>query len=235
MRLYYDLHIHSCLSPCGDDEMTPNNIVNMAFIKELDVIAVTDHNTGGNVEAVMTCADRIGLMVIPGMELQTKEEIHVLCYFGRLGDLKAFESELEPYRMPIPNKVERFGHQWLMDSEDNVIKEYPNALILSLNIGLDDVDEMVERHSGIMIPAHINKGANGLIKYLGFVPDNLVGRTMEVSNKVSVDPKWVENSRVIYNSDAHFITDINEKEHFMNVESATVDAVIDYLKGRKIL
>lgn len=235
MKLFYDLHIHSCLSPCGDDEMTPNNIVNMAYIKGLDVIALTDHNIGQNVKSLMACAEPLGILVVPGMEVQTKEEIHALCYFPSLLALESFESALEAYRMKIPNRVDKFGNQWVMNASDEILNDYPYALILSLSIGLDELDALVQLNHGVLVPAHINKGANSLIKYLGFVPDELKGRTMEVFNKASIDPDLIEGSRIIYNSDAHFITDISEREHFMNVEAATIESVIKYLKGRNAL
>lgn len=235
MRAYYDLHIHSCLSPCADDDMTPNNIVNMAFIKGLDVIAVTDHNCAMNISSVVEIGNEIGLLVVPGMEIQTREEIHALCYFRDVESITAFSEALEPYRMPIPNRVDKFGHQWVMNANDEVISEYPYALILSLSIGLEDLDALVDSHQGVMIPAHINKGANSLLKYLGFIPESLKGRTMELFQKNSVDPMMIEGSRIIYNSDAHFITDIHERVHFMNIEALTVDDVLNYLKGRKSL
>lgn len=235
MKLYYDLHIHSCLSPCGDDEMTPNNIVNMAYIKGLDVIALTDHNIGQNVKSVMACAETLGILVVPGMEVQTKEEIHALCYFPSLINLENFEMALDAYRMKIPNRVDKFGNQWIMNESDEIVDDYPYALILSLSVGLEELDALVVANQGVMVPAHINKGANSLIKYLGFVPSELRGRTMEVFNKVSIDPNLIEESRIIYNSDAHFITDINEREHFMNVDAANIESVIKYLKGRNAL
>ena len=74
MRAYYDLHVHSCLSPCADDDMTPNNIVNMAILKGLDIIALCDHNSAGNVLAVEKVANSAGLAFIPGVEVATAEE-----------------------------------------------------------------------------------------------------------------------------------------------------------------
>lgn len=235
MKAYYDLHIHSCLSPCADDDMTPNNIVNMAFIKGLDVIAVTDHNSSLNVETIASLGAAIGLLVIPGMEVQTREEIHALCYFPDVVSITGFDEALEAYRTHIPNRVDKFGHQWIMDEADECVGEYPYALILSLSLGLDDLDELVSAFGGIMVPAHINKGANSLLKYLGFIPEVLKGRTMELFQQGTVDPMTIEGSRIVYNSDAHFITAIQERDHFMNIEALTVEAVLNYLKGRKTL
>ena len=108
-ELNYDLHIHSCLSPCGDDDMTPANIVGMAVIKGLDLIAVTDHNSCKNCPAVLTMADAYGLTALPGMELTTSEEVHVVCLFADLKDALAFDEYVYSRLMPIPNNIEYPG------------------------------------------------------------------------------------------------------------------------------
>lgn len=233
MKLYYDLHIHSCLSPCASEDMTPNNIVHMALIKELDVIAVTDHNSMLNLPAVLKCAEENGLMVIPGMEVQTKEEVHVLCYFKDLKTIEAFNLYLESYRLKIPNRPEKFGEQAVLNEEDEKIQEYPYALIISLNIPLDHLLDQVYKMGGVAIPAHINKGSNSLLKHLGFIPDRLKSHTMEVFRKSPIDPHILGDSRVIYNSDAHYLQDISEPEQFMRLEEKTIEAVLEYLKGRR--
>ena len=89
-KYFYDLHIHSVLSPCGDDDMTPCNIVGMSKLLGLDVIAITDHNSTGNAEAVMKCGQAMGLTVVPGMELETREEVHVLMLFEDLSKANEF-------------------------------------------------------------------------------------------------------------------------------------------------
>ena len=109
MKIRYDLHIHSALSPCGDADMTPNNIVNMALICGLDMIAVSDHNTAGNVDAVMKVGQTAGITVVPAMEVETMEEIHVLCLFPTLESLLDFEQNVIFNALPpIKNKVEIF-------------------------------------------------------------------------------------------------------------------------------
>ena len=100
MNYTYDLHIHSCLSPCGDDEMTPNNIVNMAFIKGLDIIAITDHNACSHVRIAPEIAEALGILFVPGMEVQTREEVHILCYFRQVDAIEAFDRELSKFKSP---------------------------------------------------------------------------------------------------------------------------------------
>ena len=124
MKIRYDLHIHSALSPCGDEDMTPNNILNMAMICGLNMIAISDHNTAGNVESAIRVGERMGITVVPAMELEVQEEIHVLCLFPSLEKLIAFEQEqVAPSLPPVQNKVEIFGRQLLMDAEDQIVGE----------------------------------------------------------------------------------------------------------------
>ena len=116
-RYYCDLHIHSCLSPCGDMDMTPVNIVNMARLNGLDIIALTDHNTVKNCPAAIACGKEAGLLVLPGMELTTEEEAHVLCLFAEMEGAEAFEHEVDKRRVYIENRAEIFGRQVVMDAE----------------------------------------------------------------------------------------------------------------------
>ena len=128
--LYYDLHIHSCLSPCGDDDMTPANLVGMAAVKGLDVIALTDHNTCKNCPAAMHHGAEYGVTVIPGMELTTEEEIHVICLFPSLQDALSFDTRIGSKLMPFPNREDIFGKQQIMNEKDEVTGTVENLLIL---------------------------------------------------------------------------------------------------------
>ena len=131
VELSYDLHIHSCLSPCGDDDMTPGNIVGMSAIKGLDVIAVTDHNSCRNCPAVMKLAKQYGVLAIPGMELTTVEEVHAVCLFPELSAAMEFDRFVYEKLMKFPNREEIFGKQQIMNEEDICIGTEPNLLINS--------------------------------------------------------------------------------------------------------
>ncbi|HOO13429.1 MAG TPA: PHP domain-containing protein, partial [Bacillota bacterium] len=120
MNLTLDLHIHSALSPCGDNDMTPNNIVNMALLKGLDAIAVTDHNSAENVEAVMKLGFEKGIVVVPGMEVQSKEEVHLLCYFSDLDRALGFQQRVYD-NLEGENNPDYFGDQLIMDEMDRVV------------------------------------------------------------------------------------------------------------------
>ena len=154
-KYFYDLHIHSCLSPCGDDDMTPANIANMAMINGLDVIALTDHNTCKNCPAIMEEAQKISLTVIPGMELTTQEEVHVICLFPSLEKAMAFDSYVYEHLMPFPNREEIFGRQLIYNGQDEIAGKEHYLLSSSTDISFDYVYDIVTSYDGIMIPAHI--------------------------------------------------------------------------------
>ena len=145
VSLTYDLHIHSCLSPCGDDDMTPGNIVGMAAVKGLDVIAVTDHNSCKNCPAVQKLAEAYGVLAIPGMEINTSEEVHAVCLFPRLDQAMDFDAYVYDRLMKFPNREAVFGKQQICNEEDEVIGTEPNLLISSVDISFDQLWDTVPR------------------------------------------------------------------------------------------
>lgn len=236
VSLTYDLHIHSCLSPCGDDDMTPGNIVGMAAIKGLDVIALTDHNTCRNCPAAMAIGEQYGVMVIPGMEINTSEEVHAVCLFPTLEKAMEFDTYVYERLMKFPNKEEIFGRQLICDEEDEVVGTEPNLLISSVDISFDALWQLVRTYDGVMFPAHVEKSANSLIANLGFVPPDSKFQTAELKDlkklhEVRKGNPYLENCRVISNSDAHYLEHIHEPELTILVKEKSVQAVIDWLLG----
>ncbi len=231
MKLYYDLHIHSCLSPCGDDDMTPNNILNMSLLKELDVIAVTDHNTGKNVRAIMELSKDFDLLLIPGMEVQTREEVHMLCYFQSVEALEAFEKALDAKRFEIPNRPDHFGNQLILDKEDHLVEVYPYALIMSIDISVEHLIALCKEHGGVCVPAHVNKSANSILANLGFIPKELGIKTIEIHRKSPVNETLIDGYQRIYNSDAHYLEHISERENVVDVASKDILSILKYLSG----
>lgn len=231
----YDLHIHSCLSPCGDDEMTPANIVGMAAVKELELIAVTDHSTCKNCGAVLRLAEEYGVLAMPGMELTTAEEVHVVCLFEDLHAAMDFD-EYVYNRLPDIQNVEKiFGKQQIMDEEETVTGIVDKLLINATSIGFDDVYELVEQRGGVMIPAHLDKTSTSLLSNLGFIPPDSKFATAELKNignlhRLAKEHPYLERCRIISNSDAHYLQDIHEPEHTLFVPEMTRKAVIRALK-----
>ncbi|SEF45111.1 hypothetical protein SAMN05660865_00254 [Caloramator fervidus] len=236
MKVYYDFHIHSGLSPCSDDDMTPNNIVNMAKIKDLNVIAVTDHNTCKNVEACIKVGKREGILVIPGMELQTKEETHVICLFNNLDSAILFDEYVYSKLPDIRNKPDIFGNQIIYNEYDEVIGIEEKLLLNSVDLTIDEVFYRVRELGGILIPAHVDKDSYSVIANLGFIPDYLDIKTVEYTNlkrlNKLIDDKILKNNYIfIKNSDAHSLGQISEKENYIDIEVLTMEEIIRFLKG----
>lgn len=232
MKCTYDLHIHSCLSPCGSDDMTPNNIVNMAFVKGLDIISVTDHNACKHARVLKELSDVLGILFIPGMEVQTREEVHILCYFPSVEAIEAFDENLEMYKSKISNNTKVFGNQLILDGNDVKIGEISNALILSVELSIEELEEMVLKYEGAMVPAHINKSSNSLIVNLGFIPSELRISCIEIHEKSPINEKLLGNYKRLYNSDAHYLENIQEPIHMVEIKEKTSQAVIDFLTGK---
>lgn len=233
-ELYYDLHIHSCLSPCGDDDMTPGNIAGMAAVKGLDVIAVTDHNSCRNCPAVMAAAAEYGILAVPGMEINTSEEVHAVCLFPTLEAAMAFDAYVYERLVPFPNNEEIFGKQQLYDEADQICGTEPNLLINATEISFDVLWELVRGYGGVMFPAHVEKAANSLISNLGFIPPDSQFRTAELKDLKKLHEMrkahpYLEQCRIISNSDAHYLEQIKEPELALHTEGRTAKDVIQAL------
>ncbi len=232
--LYYDLHIHSCLSPCGDEDMTPANIVGMSMIKGLDVIAVTDHNSSRNCPAVMAAAEEYGILAISGMEMTTAEEVHAVCLFEELKAAMEFDTYVYEKLMPFPNNEKIFGRQLIYDNFDQICGKVEKLLINAVDISFDELWTLVRGYGGVMFPAHVDKSANSLISNLGFVPPDSQFRTAEVKNlkklhQLRREHPYLETCKIVSNSDAHYLADIKEPELTLHVAERSVRAVLQSL------
>lgn len=232
--LFYDLHIHSCLSPCGDDDMTPANLVGMAAVKGLDVIALTDHNSCRNCPAALYHGKNYGVTVIPGMELTTAEEVHVICLFPDLESALAFDSYVYGHLLPVPNREDIFGKQQIMDENDRVTGTVENLLINATSISFDNVFPLAESFGGIAYPAHVDKTSTSLLSNLGFVPPDSVFTCAEFHNfgrlhRIRKEHPYFESCNVICCSDAHYLEDIHEPEYQILAESTKICDILKSL------
>lgn len=234
ISLTYDLHIHSCLSPCGDDDMTPANITGMAALKGLDVIAVTDHNSCKNCPAVMKAAEEYGIIAIPGMEINTSEEVHAVCLFPELGAAMDFDKYVYDKLLKFKNRPDIFGKQQIYNENDEICGEVMELLISSTEISFDSLWSLVRSYNGIMFPAHIDKNANSIISNLGFIPPGSCFKTAEIKDlkklhELKRSNPYLEQCRIISNSDAHYLENINEPELMLPVRSKSIESVIEAL------
>ena len=232
-KLFCDLHIHSCLSPCGSDDMTPANICGMAMLKGLQMIALTDHNSARNLPAAKACADAYGLLLIPGMEITTREEVHLLGYFPAVDTALEFGEFLRGHLPPKKNKPSFFGHQLVMDEDDNVIAEEDALLIGSSDLSLSALVKRIREASGVPVPAHINRGSNGLLINLGFVPDDLDLTAVEVWRGLPCAHTPQEGRVVLHSSDAHYLGDILEAQETVELYERSPEAFLEYLRRNR--
>lgn len=223
MKYAVDLHIHSALSPCAHEDMTPNNIVNMAVMKGLDAIALTDHNSGANLEAVSICARNQGLVFIPGMEVESCEEIHLI---SLLPDLKSALKlhEIVYEALPaIQNRKDIFGSQYIMDENDQIIGEEKRLLVTATSLTADEVFSLVTSLGGAVIPAHVDRSSYSMISNLGLIPEELKIKYLEISKNCdryayrAAHPE-LDGYKLIRSSDAHYLGDILERESMIEIE-----------------
>lgn len=245
-RYYCDLHIHSCLSPCGDEDMTPGNIVGMSLINGLQIIALTDHNSVKNCPSFFKMAKTQGLIPVAGMELTTSEDVHAVCLFRSLEDAMAFGDFVESKRMRIKNDPQIFGRQLIIDENDEICGEEEDLLINAVDISLEEAFYEVASRGGVCFPAHIDRSANGIISMLGDFPPEPPFTAFELKDASSLDDcrarfPILDERRLSYvaSSDAHYLTDISEQGFAVELDDTEYSSelvrnrLIDYLLGIK--
>ena len=239
MNYYYDFHIHSALSPCAEEEMTPNNIVNMAMVNGLDIIAVTDHNAAGNLASAGICAEKAGILFLPGIEVESVEEIHIICLFAKVEAALDMERFLKKHLLPMENQEQIFGPQYLMDEEDQIIGKEPQMLLLSSDLSSEQVFKEAEQRGGAAYFAHIDRNSYSVLSSLGCVPQEietgiLEMTTSENSQALLKKRKDIKDYYILHSSDSHRLADISHRTWSLEIpiekEKITSDDVIDHLR-----
>ena len=239
MKLYYDLHLHSCLSPCGDNDMSPYNLVNLAKIFGYDIIALTDHNSCLNCESAIKIGEKIGITVVPGMELCTSEEIHNVCLFPSLEKAMAFSEYIRGTLPRVPNREKIFGEQLIMDEGDSVLGKEELLLTTASSVSISDLNELVDKYDGVCYPAHIDRSSYSIISSLGDFPPEVEARCFELTPGARAE-EYLERypatkgKLIIRSSDAHYLENMREPEFMIDLRENSARALIDYLKGRHI-
>ena len=235
MKIHYDFHIHSCLSPCGDSDMTPNNIVNMAKIMGYDAIALTDHNTALNCPAVKGLAEKNGITFIPGMELCTSEEVHIICLFYTLEDALRFSEYVRSTMPPIKNKPSVFGEQLICDENDEVIGQEDILLVTASGISTERVVKKVAEYNGICYPAHIDRSSFSILSNLGIINSSFGFKCAEIYDimkeyELKEMHPYLNELKIISDSDAHYLENMRLPEQLLEVAQNDSKAILDYLK-----
>lgn len=234
-KYFYDLHLHSCLSACADNDNSPANLAGMAKLSGLDIVALTDHNTTANCPAFFKACEELDIVAVGGMELTTSEDIHVVCLFPTLEEAMAFGEEMDAHRTKIPNKKHIFGDQLVMNEDDEVIGEDPYLLSVATDISLEDVPEHVGRYRGVCYPAHIDRPSNSVTATLGVFPPTPYFSVFELHDGQREDEMrglyTLDGKKMLCSSDAHRLEDVRDGEYSIQLEDglATHDAVREAL------
>lgn len=237
MKIKYDFHIHSCLSPCASDDMTPENIAGMAYINHLDAIALTDHNSCKNCEAFLAAVQKYHIYGICGMELTTAEEIHVLCLFPDLDDAMHFDEYVSKHLFPIPNKPQIFGNQLLYAPQDTAAGVWDPLLLSTTDIDFFSLPDLVASYHGIHIPAHIERSSNSISASFGLVPSDSRFQFYEVNDPdrkeemLSLNPV-LHDRYCITDSDAHYLYNIKDGENSapLDVDALSFESIFHIKK-----
>jgi PHP family Zn ribbon phosphoesterase len=237
-----DLHIHTCLSPCSDWDMSPKKIVVKSLEQQLDLIAICDHNTAENVAAVRREGAKQGITVLAGIEICSREEVHLVTLFNRIEDAREMQ-EIIYTHLPGKNQPEVFGHQVVADENDRVMGENPRLLIGATRLSLVEIVKRAHQLEGICISSHVDRPSYSVIGQLGFIPQNLGLDAVEVSYRISLEKAvtevpGIEDYPCVTSSDAHFLNDIGRVWTEFVLAAPTVDEIRRALSGkggRKIL
>lgn len=226
MRYRYDLHVHSVLSGCASRENTIHNILNMAKICGIDFLSITDHNAGLNAIAAKPLADKQDIVLIPGVEVATSEDIHVLCYFKTFDVLDVFCRYLYQNMPKIPFNTRLYFTQEILDEDDNDIGCVGSFLGIATEIDLYSLVAAVGEMGGVAVPAHINKDAYSMLATLGCVPDDLAVGAVEITKSCPPDLKAeLQKKYIVFsNSDAHTLEEIVMNENYFELKEKSIDA-----------
>ncbi len=225
-----ELHVHTVLSPCADVEMIPPFIIQTAVETGINLIAITDHNSTANISSVMRAAEGSGVHVLPGMELQTQEEVHLLCLFDDLDQAMEMQNYVDQHLPNIVNDPEHFGEQFVVDHTGDFIRRENRLLINSVQISLEKAVSVIHQLHGIAIPAHINRRAFGLIEMLGFIPPEIPFDAVEISSHVQPDA-YLAAQRIpitlpiIQSGDVHRLEEFGGKMLF-DMQSPSISEIL---------
>jgi len=228
MIYHYDVHIHSVLSPCADCLMTPNNILNMAMLKGINIVSVTDHNSLKQLPVLFELAMSYDILFIPGVEVTTNENYHVLIYFKTLEEALRFDQMLDTYR---PNAMNHFGMASLTDIEDMVIDTYPSISSDPLLLDYQTLTKALTTYQHLVILAHVDRPNTDILNRLNELKFNGIELTRR--DELLISNYRLSRYPILYNSDAHDLLAISEAtlHNTIELESLSIDAFFRYFQN----
>ncbi len=235
-----DLHIHTCLSPCGELSMSPRNIINQAVAKNIDILGICDHNTAENVPALQEAAKTYPVTIFPGIEITTQEEIHILGLFDHLDSVLNLQEEVYAH-LPGENDEEAFGFQVVVNAQGEVLRFNPRLLIGACQLSLNQIVDLIHSYKGLAIASHIDRASFSLISQLGFIPSDVVLDALEISPSINYQQaqhRFAPHLPLVSFSDAHRPEEIGQRFTKFLIEKASLAELRWALEenfGRRIL
>ncbi len=238
-----DLHIHTCLSPCGSLDMTPGNIIQEACEKNLAIIAITDHNSAENTAAVIAAARQTALYVIPGIEVTTREEAHIVGLFDRVEGALSMQELVYQNLQPGENDENTFGIQVMANEFDEVEGINKRLLIGATALGVEEVVDGIHQRHGLAVAAHIDRESFSLISQLGLIPEGLNLDALEISKRITLQQAQAQFGEdlgfpFITASDAHRLEEIGgtlTRFQMAYPDMGELRLALAGRKGRKVL
>ena len=234
----FDLHIHTALSACAENIMSPGQILSKAKNAGLDIIAITDHNASANVSVSIAFGEKLGVKVIPGIELTTLEEVHILGLFENPEELEDFQRLVDSALPPGKNIAEISGHQLLFDSEDEIVDIDDNIRNIGLSLSSDRLISEIKKRNGYVIPAHIHKRIYSLVSQLGFIDPNAGFDAVEIAAPMWLRDNFrigqrIEGYPVISGSDSHFLESVGRFHMEIPETADNLKALMDFIKTKR--
>ncbi len=218
--------------------MSPSNMIDKALELGINVLGITDHNSTLNAETAKQIGLKKGVHVLMGAEVTTKEEVHCLCFMPDVQKLAELQKILDANQTFFENSPSKFGYQFVVDENENIIDEIPHLLINALNITIKDLSFEVKKLGGIFIPAHVDKKVYSISSQLGIIPDNIYFDILELSpfaykNNFFEKFPWFKEYKYITNSDAHYIRDMGKTYNIINTPNLDFENIRTALKTAK--
>ncbi len=225
-----DLHTHTLLSPCGNLEMTPDAIIDVALQKGIDIIGITDHNSTRHCQLAEYYSVDRNIYVLCGVEITTQEEAHCVAFFPNHDRLSQFQNFLDAHLPNTPNDPDFFGDQVQIDQDFNIIYEEPKLLTSALTANINQIEAEVHALDGIFIPAHIDKKTNSVIANLGFIPFDLNYEAVEISRHGNREDlvkthKYLKTKPFLRSSDAHQLDQIGTNTSVLTMKTRNFDEI----------
>jgi PHP family Zn ribbon phosphoesterase len=237
-----DLHIHTCLSPCAELDMTPSFIVKTASEKGIDIIAITDHNSSENITAARRCAEQHSITVLGGMEITSAEEAHILALFDDNDSIHKLQEIIYGSLLPGDNDEKRFGEQVVVNEKDEVLAFNTRILIAATELPAQSITAAIHELGGIAVASHIDKAVFSVVSQLGFIADDMGFDALEMSPNISRELadeqfKLYNTFAWISSSDAHYPSDIGKRTSSFHMNSPTISEMklaMQRIDGRKV-